>query len=645
MKILVVTGRLAEAAVRKASLDSADVLVLPIPVAALITPQKLITGFSASEFSENTYDAVLVSGFSKFNFSKAEDAVGSPIYLGPKHAADLKEALSAQVFSKTVPACELIRSQKSEKAGEILRKCEADEIPSFHIGSIGSIDSTGYVSIDSTGPLGFVSINSTGPLGSVSIGGNARMKVLAEIVAAESLSEEALRSQVLYLISEGADMIDLGFSPDAEESAVSSVFSFVKSFCPIPISVDAGEFFQLRAGIANGADLVLSVDSRILNEYAALLSLKDYVSYPIFDRTAFVVIPDLFSDANRLETLEQNISAARALGIKKIIADPILSPPGKDLFSSLVDYYEFHRRHPDIPVLFGAGNVTELFDADSVGMNALLAELAGECGAAVLFTPNASDKGKGSVRELKTASEMAVLAKVRASSPKDLGVDLLILKEKRRRPDFNLKLISESGAFDRLHLRDAEIENLQNQSRTSGIENKPENKSENESTESIKSIKLNESIESIELAESAETAESFESDFLSGKTLFLAGALNPAFSAGTKWGWKSDPSGNFLIGVLSADVLADYLIQNGKLPENGAEIQKLKTVETPGRRLILAVHQKAFIVGTDSAFMLETILNEGLISELSHAGYLGRELQKAEIAVLFGRSYSQDDVF
>ena len=47
------------------------------------------------------------------------------------------------------------------------------------------------------------------------------------------------------------------------------------------------------------------------------------------------------------------------------------------------------------PVFFGAGNVVELLDADSVGMNALLAGIAAEVGASVIFTSEHSDKTKG----------------------------------------------------------------------------------------------------------------------------------------------------------------------------------------------------------------------------------------------------------
>jgi len=71
-------------------------------------------------------------------------------------------------------------------------------------------------------------------------------------------------------------------------------------------------------------------------------------------------------------------------------------------------------------------------DADSIGQNALLAAMAAELGAAVIFTGEHSDKTRGSVAEMKRATEMMVLSRDRPY-PKDLGIDLLVIKEKRRR--------------------------------------------------------------------------------------------------------------------------------------------------------------------------------------------------------------------
>ena len=74
-------------------------------------------------------------------------------------------------------------------------------------------------------------------------------------------------------------------------------------------------------------------------------------------------------------------------------------------------------------------------DTDSNGANALLAGIAMELGASILFTPEESGKTTGSVRELSIASKMMFLAKQRKSIPKDLGIDLLVFKDKKRRVD------------------------------------------------------------------------------------------------------------------------------------------------------------------------------------------------------------------
>jgi dihydropteroate synthase-like protein len=89
--------------------------------------------------------------------------------------------------------------------------------------------------------------------------------------------------------------------------------------------------------------------------------------------------------------------------------------------------------------------VVELLDADSIGMNALLAALAMEAGASVIFTSEHSDKTQGSVREMRRATEMMALSRDRPY-PKDLGIDLLKLKEKRRRREPLPEYVTEKRA-------------------------------------------------------------------------------------------------------------------------------------------------------------------------------------------------------
>ena len=108
------------------------------------------------------------------------------------------------------------------------------------------------------------------------------------------------------------------------------------------------------------------------------------------------------------KTLMANIARARRAGICCIVADPLLQPVGSGLVTSLA-----HFKNYNCPLFFGAGNVTELLDADSIGMNALLAGMAQEAGASIIFTSEHSDKTRGSIREMRRATEMMVLARDR----------------------------------------------------------------------------------------------------------------------------------------------------------------------------------------------------------------------------------------
>jgi dihydropteroate synthase len=62
--------------------------------------------------------------------------------------------------------------------------------------------------------------------------------------------------------------------------------------------------------------------------------------------------------------------------------------------------------------------------------------------------------------------------------------------------------------------------------------------------------------------------------------------------------------------------------------------------------LIYARHDTGTTIQGDSAEMiLNAIFELELVSSTAHAGYLGRELKQAEIALKLGRSYAQDDTF
>ena len=215
-------------------------------------------------------------------------------------------------------------------------------------------------------------------------------------------------------------MIDLGLPLDARPEEVRAALGVAKGATDLPVSIDSIRPDLLLAGLEAGADMLLSLN-------AANMALVGPAAADL--EVPAAVIPGPGSTG-----LEDNVRAALDLGVK-VIADPVLDPPMQGLAVSLQRYIEFSRRHPNIPLFFGAGNVTELLDADTSGVNALLAAIGAEVGAAVLFTPEYSAKAKGSVRELRAASMMMQLAGKRKTPPKDLGLDLLCLKQKRRLPE------------------------------------------------------------------------------------------------------------------------------------------------------------------------------------------------------------------
>ena len=51
----------------------------------------------------------------------------------------------------------------------------------------------------------------------------------------------------------------------------------------------------------------------------------------------------------------------------------------------------------------------------------------------------------------------------------------------------------------------------------------------------------------------------------------------------------------------------------------------------------------AIVIGENATDIYQTIIREKMINELCHAAYLGKELEKAEIALKLGHSYIQEE--
>ncbi|MDD1674529.1 MAG: dihydropteroate synthase [Methanomicrobiales archaeon] len=374
MRILLPTGAVTASVVQKAA-DGLDAhVVVSGEIASFLTPAQLEEMIRAG-----CYDLVIVSGMCTASFADVEARTRVPIYRGPRHAADLHEILRdlpSLELSRTVPADDYLAARRSRAARGRLWEMEERASCVFM-------------------------------LRGVKIGGNARMKVLAEIMDAHRTSD--LRKKVDDCFCQGADIVDIGFGFDAVPADVCRCFDLLDSV-PGPLAIDSQDPALILAALPR-ADLVLSLQEDNIPRVSTCLAAEG---------TAAVVVPGQ-------NGLAQNLRMARKAGVRRLIADSLTCPVGSGLVASIGAFPS-----PEYPTFFGAGNVVELTDADSPGMNALLAGIAHELHASVLFSSEHSDKTRGSVGEMRRASEMMALMGDRPY-PKDLGLDLLVIKEKRRR--------------------------------------------------------------------------------------------------------------------------------------------------------------------------------------------------------------------
>jgi len=416
-----VTGLLAKDIVeqyaRKSSVE-AKVLALNVSVAAFLTPKRISEELGSLNLEG--FDVILVPGLVRGNVRPVEDATGIPTYKGPKYAADIPTILNflgKVKFSKEVPACEILKGEIQRMALEKLT--DVERMRDLLLKNPGNIT-----------------------VGRLAIGKDFPMRIMAEIVDAPLLSDEEIEAIARQYVSDGADIIDVGMLADEPRPLdARRAVTAVKRAVNVPVSIDTLNPDEAREAVSAGCDMVLSADAGNMRDMAFFVSKIAVVVIPTNHREGY--FPK--EAEKRVEFLEGNVKEAKKLGIEKVIGDLILgsvSSPG--VTESLIAFRTFAKRNPEVPLLMGVGNVVELMDADSVGVNALLAGIASEIGVNILLTTEKSAKAKGSIKELSTASKMMFIAKKKCSVPKDLGLDLLILKDKRRAEEpYNAPLENE----------------------------------------------------------------------------------------------------------------------------------------------------------------------------------------------------------
>jgi dihydropteroate synthase len=240
------------------------------------------------------------------------------------------------------------------------------------------------------------------------------IEILAEINHAPRLSREAILRQARYFHESGADVIDIGCTPGLAFPGLGDVVRELVA-AGMRVSVDTFDAGEIRAAVAAGAELVLSVNGANIDVVPDLAGTA----------ARAVVVPD---HGAPLDTIQPAIDRLEQAGVPYLV-DPILEPIGHGFMASLERYAEARRRYPDAEMLMGIGNLTELTAADTTGVNALLVAVCQELGIRAVLTTEVTPWARGSVREVDVARRLMHYAVTQKTIPKGVDDRLVTVKD------------------------------------------------------------------------------------------------------------------------------------------------------------------------------------------------------------------------
>ena len=245
--------------------------------------------------------------------------------------------------------------------------------------------------------------------------GQFSIEIIAEINYASRLTIEELIKQATQLVSDGADRIDLGCEPGMQWSNIEDSVKALRER-GIALSIDTFDVREASAAVAAGASLVLSVNKT--NREAAV----DW-------GCEVVVVPDETGDfePGLLETVEF-LDKHRV----PFRLDPILEPIGCGFAASLGRYLRTRALFPEAAMLMGIGNLTELTDCDSAGLNIMLLGFCEEQQIRSVLTTQVIPWAQSSVKECDLARRLVNYAVRHRIPPKHFEERLVMLRDPTR---------------------------------------------------------------------------------------------------------------------------------------------------------------------------------------------------------------------
>lgn len=237
------------------------------------------------------------------------------------------------------------------------------------------------------------------------------LKIFAEIVDAPNVSVEEVVKRAHYYKKNGADVIDIGCLPSTDFPQMEAIIQALKRE-GFMVSIDSLEPEDLLRGAKAGADYMLSLHE------GSLWIADEVTAMPI-------LIPEKHEDLSSLDRAIKRMQAKK----RAFIVDPILDPLHFGFTQSIVRYHEVRKNYPDIEMMMGVGNITELTHADTAGMNALLLGICSELDINNILATEVSQHACRAIKEADLARRIFFTAKEHDTLPKHIDSGLMALHE------------------------------------------------------------------------------------------------------------------------------------------------------------------------------------------------------------------------
>jgi dihydropteroate synthase-like protein len=243
------------------------------------------------------------------------------------------------------------------------------------------------------------------------------ISIFAEIVDAPLLGIDAILSRAHAMRAAGADVVDLGCLPDTPFPHLEDAVREMRA-AELRVSVDSADLDELRRAADAGADFLLSLTEHTLEVATGTEAVP-------------VLIPASHGDVG---SLLRAAEAADRQGLPCLL-DPVLDPLHFGFVASLERYAELRRRAPQAEILMGTGNLTELTDADSAGVAAVLMGACSELGIRNVLVVQVSPHTRRTIQEHDAARRLLFAARQDGSVPKGYGRALLQVHERNPFPN------------------------------------------------------------------------------------------------------------------------------------------------------------------------------------------------------------------